>query len=228
MRSLVLMSVAGIAGGVSAGELGDVGLLFQNGELVTALADDVDESFSNIGERVFGSELSFDGTNWVGDDPGFFTNNDTSRPNADGGIAVGSGITYETVAALQVWDGSSFVSTGSQLAQIQGLDTILTPGSDSTVAGYNYTYGGGAFDEHPDYAILGGSGIYLWQIEFLLSDPSGNFLDRSETLFLVFDAGVGDPSFDEALEYAEDVLVPTPGAAAVLGLGGLMATRRRR
>ena len=229
MRTLVLLSVAGVAGGVSAGELGDVGLLFQNGQLITALGDDVDESFSDIGERVFGAEMSFDGANWSGDDPGFFTNDDTSRPNADGGIAVGSNIAYETVAALRQWDGSTFTTTSAQLAQIQGLDTILTPTTDSIVGGYDYDYAGGAFDEHPDYAIVGGdAGIYLWQIDFILSDASGNELDRSDTAFLVFNAGIDDPTFDLALEYVENVIVPAPGAFGALAFGGLLAARRRR
>ncbi len=217
---VVLASVAGIA---SAGELGDVGLVLQNGQLITGLADDVAGTIDDLGERVFAGELTFDNLSGfaVGDDPGFFT-------NSGAGIAVGSTIRYDTVAALRQWTGFGFGGTIASLLQIQGLSTIVTPTVDEVVAGYGYTYNGGDFDEHPDYALDGSNGIYLWQVEFELLDPTGNLVDRTDTIYIVFNYGLSDTELDLAIEYVETNIIPAPGAAALLGLGGLAAARRRR
>jgi len=229
MKTIALISVVGFAGSAFAGELGDVGFVLENGQLNTVVADDVDENWDPTPERVFGAEMAFDGTNFLADEPGFFINDDDTRPNADSNIEVGSTLRYNTVAAVQEWDGSAFVASNAQIAQIQGLDTIFTPTTDSVVAGFDYIYGGGAFDEHPDFGLVnGGAGLYLLQLQFFLDDASGNALDATDTIFLVFNAGLDDTIFDEGIEYVEDVLVPTPGAAGVLAMGGLLATRRRR
>lgn len=228
MRSTIVTVVAASAGLAFAHGEGDVGFIVSGGQLVSVVADDVSEDWDPTPERVFAGEMSFDGLNWVGDEPGFFMNDDDSRPNADSNVGVGSTLGYTTLGALLEWDGSGFVSTTARLAQISGLNTILTPTDGSTVAGYEYGYNGGAFDEHPDYGIVGGgAGVYLWLVEFYLEGPSGNLIDTADSVAIVFNAGVDDGIHDEALEAAEGI-VPTPGAAGVLALGGLLATRRRR
>jgi len=222
---VALGAAAGLAFG--HGE-GDVGFVLTNGVLETVVADDVAENWEPGLERVYAGEMTFDGLNFVGDEPGFFMNDDDSRPNADSNVAVGSVLGYNTVGALQVWDGSDFVSTSAQLAQINGLDTVLTPTDNSTVAGFEFGYTGGAFDEHPDYGLVnGGAGAYLWLVDFYLNDASGNLLAEAETIAIVFNAGVSEEIHEEALEAAEGI-VPAPGAMGLLALGGLAAARRRR
>jgi hypothetical protein len=208
---------------------GDVGLLVQNGRIVTAVANDETGEFADIGERVFGAEIDFV-TN-LGDEPGFFTTDGPTLPAGYSTFTPGSTITYRTNGALQEWNGSEFVSTANRLRQIvvPGVLEILTPTDGSTVDGFEYAYAGGEFDEHPDYALQDGSeaGIFLWNITFGAVDSAGNALGDSESLFIVFNFGLSEAEHEAALEYAESI-VPAPGVLAPLAFAGVLATRRRR
>lgn len=208
---------------------GDIGLLLIDGQIVTAVADDVTGGFDDIGERVFGAEMLDTGASIFGDEPGFFT---TDGPtNTFGAFSAGTTIGYNTIAALRVWDGSDFDQIATpRLGQDAFGNVIETPDTDQVVAGHSFLYSGGEFDEHPDYLLLGDTapGIYLWQIEFFANDGSGGLIDESETIFVVFNFDVDDDEHDRSIEWVVVNLVPTPGSLGVLAFGALAASRRRR
>ena len=53
-------------------------------------------------------------------------------------------------------------------------------------------------------------------------------LVTGEVFYAVFNLGLAEADHGAAVAWVESNLVPSPGAAAVLGLAGLMARRRRR
>ncbi len=211
-----------------AGE-GDIGLLVQNGRIVTSVADDETSEFEEIGERVFGGDIDFVAN--LGDGPGFFTTDGPTLPAGFLSFMPGSTITYRTNGALRAWNGAEFVSTANQLRQIvvPGVLEILTPTDGSSVDGFEYTYAGGDFDEHPDYALADGSaaGIFLWDITFSATDAGGNAYGDSANVFVVFNFGLSEAEHDAAIAYAKTI-IPAPGAGASLAVAGLLASRRRR
>jgi hypothetical protein len=220
-----LGALAGVAHG--HGE-GDIGLLWDGFNIITAVADDESGAFTEIGEFVFAAELEDLGGGFVGSDgPGFFT---TDGPtNTIGAFDAGTVLSYDTLSALRVWNGSDFSQVATpQLAQDYGGNTILTPMADALTPGFDFTYGGGDFDEHPDYSLVNpAAGIYLWEIRFSATAPTGEPLDTTGSLYVVFNYDVDDSIHDEAIEWVEKNL-PAPSGLALLGLGGAFATRRRR
>lgn len=227
-------STAALAGG----EFGDVGLLIENGQLTTAIGDDEANTFSDVGFRVFGAELvpNLEGTGLVGaDDPGYLILDGTQgNSSTNSNIANGATVTKTVTTSLRAWTGADFSGTTTNVMEFDYLgNSTSTPGSDSNVDVFSANYLGGAFDEHPEYFLIGASdpgspeaGIFLYEAFFTVTDGSGSF--STETLFFVFSNGADDLEFEEAFEYAENVLVPAPGAAALLAGAGLLAARRRR
>ena len=223
-----LLAVASVPAAALAGG-SDIGLLVQDGRIVTAVADDENGAFEELGERVFGADIDFV-TN-LGDEPGFFTTDGPTVPAGFSSFTPGSTITYRTNGALQAWNGAEFVATTNRLRQIvvPNVLEILTPSDGSTVDGFEYTYAGGEFDEHPDYAMENGAeaGIYLWNITFSATDGAGNAYGDSESVFVVFNFGLSEAEHEAAIAYAESI-VPAPGVLAPLAFAGTLATRRRR
>lgn len=229
MNRIAILTVAAATAPVLAHGEGDVGLLVQNGKIVTAVANDETGVFEDIGERVFGAELDF--VSNLGDEPGFFTTDGATLPVGFQTFAVGSTVSYRTHGSLQAWNGSEFVSTSNQLRQIliPNVVEILTSTDGSDVDGFEYDYNGGEFDEHPDYALADGSqtGIFLWNISFGAVGPDGSVLSRSDTISIVFNFGESEEEHEAALEFAESI-IPAPGVVAPLAFAGVLATRRRR
>lgn len=208
---------------------GDIGLLLDGGRIVTAVADDETGSFDEIGERVFGGEIDF--VSNVGDGPGFFTTDGPTLPAGFSAFDAGTTISYQTNGAIQSWNGSGFVATGNRLRQIliPNVVEIVSPTDGSTVDGFEYTYNGGDFDEHPDYAMADAStaGIFLWKIQFSAIDASGSLIASSDEAWVVFNFGLSEDEHEAALEFAEGA-IPTPMTLAPLAGLGLAAARRRR
>lgn len=217
--------IPAIATGVaSAHGEGDVGLLLDGSTITTVLAsDEAGDTADAFGasQRVFEGE--FDNSGFA-DGPGTYT-------NSFGGFSAGTFIGYNNVGPLLAWDGTSFVSTTNALDQIVGPIVRTTPGTDTTTEGFRFQYLGGEYDEHPDLQLTdaGLTGVYLWSVEFFLSDAStgGSTLASSETVYLVLNYGMDEDVHEAAIEYAEG-LVPAPAGCAVLALGGLAGIRRRR
>lgn len=66
-------------------------------------------------------------------------------------------------------------------------------------------------------------GIYLLEVRFGMS----GFV-TSAPAWIVFNYGLDEEEHGLAVEWVEENLVPAPGVPALLGLGGLVAGRRRR
>ena len=230
-RSILTLTIAATipASLASAHGEGDVGLLLDGGRIITAVANDETAEFSDIGERVFAGEIDF--VSNVGDEPGFFTTDGPTLPSGFSAFAAGTSISYSTNGAIQSWNGSGFEATSNQLRQILIPTTveILSPTDGSTVDGFEYTYGGGEFDEHPDYAMADPSaaGIFLWKIQFEARDSSGSLIAESDEAWIVFNFGLSEEEHEAALEFAEGA-IPTPMTLAPLAGLGLAAARRRR
>lgn len=230
MHRLTIVSFIASAGSLAfAHGEGDVGLLLDGNTIVTAVADDLDGTFDDVGERVFGAELDF--VSNLGAAPGFFTTDGPTLPGGFSPFAAGTTITYQTNGAVTAWNGAGFESTSNRLRQIQipGVVEILSPVDDAVVDGFEYTYSGGDFDEHPDYAMTDETldGVYLWKISFSALDGSGGLLASSDEAWVVFNFGVDDAIHDEALEWAE-ANIPAPGGLAALAVVGLAGAARRR
>lgn len=223
---------------LAGGELGDVGLVIDNGQLITAIGDDDANTFEDFGFRVFGAELqdNWEGTGLVGiDDPGYLILDGTqANSSTNSNIANLSVVDKTVTTSLRAWTGADFSGSTTNTMEFDYLGgTTSTPGADSNVDIFSAVYNGGAFDEHPEYFLIGDgvagspeSGVFLYEAFFTVTDSSGSL--STDTLFFVFAYNASDADFDAAFEYAEDVLVPAPGALAILAGTGLLAARRRR
>ncbi|MEL6741443.1 MAG: hypothetical protein AAFP26_12375, partial [Planctomycetota bacterium] len=97
---------------LAGGELGDVGLIIDNGQLITAIGDDEANTFDDIGFRVFGGELqdNWEGTGLVGiDDPGYLILDGTqANSSTNSNIANGASVSVTVTSALRQWTGADF------------------------------------------------------------------------------------------------------------------------
>ena len=210
------------------GEEGDFGLLNINGVLTPAIINDETGEITSIGNRVLGTEFQqlIPGTVAI-DEPGFFF--------AEGEFASGAILTYTHRGPIRRWTGTDFSGLASDvntdIGFTDGSTTEFAPSSGTAASLFEYSYNGiGDFDEHPDYLLTGdqAEGIYLWEFELVMSNDPSLSTATTAPLFLVFNFGIDDAIFDEALDYTADVLVPAPGAVAAFGLVTLAGVRRRR
>ncbi|MEN0021374.1 MAG: hypothetical protein AAF747_10880 [Planctomycetota bacterium] len=234
--AFALVSTAALTASAVAGGDGDVGFRFLDGSVITTIA--LDDQFDTEAafpegfevERVFG--VDFDSTGAV-DEPGFYINSFSRIP----GLRDLS-LTY-TQQPLRVFDGTDFVATDHTLTQINGIPGVneISSPTTGTSGGWVFpisvpTSGPFEFDNHPDFQLDNGSdalvaGAYLWEIEFNFIDASDNVVFSTDSVGLVFNFGLSEEDHDEAIEAAE-AIIPTPGAAAVLAMAGIGASRRRR
>lgn len=120
---------------------------------------------------------------------------------SDGGVINGAFFTQAAARTGPLWTGGT-----NSLSGVIGLGGFGGGGSAGATAGG----GGGGYSGGGGGSFGGGGG-------------GGSYLDSSSILAL--DAFSGVRTGDGLVTIT---LVPTPGAAAVLGLGGLIAARRRR
>ncbi len=224
MKTVIPAVVLSVFAGAAVAGGGDFGLVIVDGRVVTGVGDHDDQTISELGERVFAADMSLAGPNWFADEPGIFIQAN-SMPD-------GVGIGFVVEAALRRWDGIGAVDFSSVPAQTMSIEfgpqSVSTALSDGDVFGFPIAYDAntpGGFDEHWDFLLdaSAGTGIYLLQLRFTVD----GFQD-SESVWTVFNAGLDEAAHDAAIDYVENVIVPAPGALAVLGLGGLVAARRRR
>lgn len=239
--TFVAMVLAGAAAPAMAdGDGGDVGfILADDGVITVAAADDEGDSaaaFVNGETEQFVFVTDMDSTGFA-DEPGFYINSFSNLPNTDTLF-----LSYTQEAPLLVYDAvsDSYVATDVQLGQINipGIIANVTPETGSA-PGLGYLINidptvGGEFDQHPDLQLLVDGapsgfdpGVYLWQISFQFLDGIGGpeqFSTETVGILFVFEA----EDLEEAAEAAAEAFIPTPGAAAVLAVGGVLATRRRR
>lgn len=229
--ALALPSLA-FAGGVP--HVGDVGVAFQNGRIVTSLVEEEEELRGGLGlpQRVFDSDL---GTVEFGpfgnDEPGYTSNI----------LPAGARLGFNIRTELKKWNGSTF---DGSIAETMQLGSFLgTPGeitrdtASGFVAGFEFVQadGVGFIDEHLSHVLRGpntgsgfadpSDGVYLLELE-LFTDVAG--IANSEPYWIVFNLNQDQSVQDAAIIYVEQVLVPAPGAVALLGGVALLGARRRR
>lgn len=217
----ILTAMAGLAG-VASGHVGDVGVALLNNRLVTGIVDDSSGSQVVVpGVRVFGAEMGLTVPGF-GEDPGFFASNGT--------LAVGSGLGFNIMGAVRKWDSGmgTFVAASEtfRLERPDGTVFVDSPLTNTFTAGWAFTVGAGDFDDHPNYYVQNrvDAGIYLLELN-LYSTVST--IANSDSFWLVINDGADEADHEAAIEYTENVIVPTPASAGV-ALMGLLALRRRR
>lgn len=215
--------LAGVTGAALAGG-GDFGLVIVDGRVVTGVGDHDDQVITDLGERVFAADMSLVGSNWFADEPGIFIE-DNSMPD-------GVGVGFVLEAALRRWDGTGSVDFSAIPSQSMilefGPQSVSTALTDGDVTGFSIAYDAtnpSGFDEHWDFLLdsAAGEGIYLLQFRFTVD----GFAD-SLSVWTVLNAGLSEAQHEAAIKYVETVIVPAPGALALLGVGVLAAGRRRR
>ena len=202
---------------------GDYGLAIDGGQVAVGIGDHDAGTISDFGERVFGADMFISGSNWFADEPGIFIEEASLPDNTQ--------VSFTLTSQLLYWDGTGSVSfsNASHVMNLGFGPASVSTGPDGTpIAGFSLNYDAnfaGGFDEHFDYTIDGSAaaGIYLLQNTFSLSGAAD-----SDVIFTVFNAGLSEDIHDEAIDYVENVLVPAPAGLALLSIGGLAATRRRR
>lgn len=224
MKTVLSAMVLGVSAGAALADGGDFGLVIIDGRVVTGIGDHDAQAVTDLGERVFAADMFASGPLWAADEPGIFIQAN-SMPD-------GVGVGFVLEAALRRWDGNGAVDFSAIPTQTMAIEfgpqSVSTALSDGDVLGFPITYDATnpeGFDEHWDFLLdsSAGAGIYLLQLRFTVD----GFHD-SESVWTVFNAGLDETAHDAAIEYVENVIVPAPGALALLGLGGLAATRRRR
>ena len=223
-HSAIGIAALGLACGAAVAHEGDYGLLVQGGQVVTGIGNHDTGVISEIGERVFGSELAVNGGFWEAEEPGVFIPEASLPDNTE--------VSFTIEAALRYWDGVgpvNFDIVPTETMTIEfGPASVSTPASDTDVAGFGINYDAdavGGFDEHFDFLLDGSAsaGVYVLQMRFSLS----GYADSAST-WTVFNAGLDEELHDAAIDYVEASYVPAPSGIAALGIAGVFASRRRR
>lgn len=218
---------AGVAGvGVAGADGLDVLLLpdFVNGVVTTGSFNDDTGMVVSTNERVFAGDFGeADPMNPnFADDPGF---------RALPGDFDNSYWSFNVIDTVFVWNGTDFsaVSPYGMTINFGPSPDVNTPAAPGGFApGFQIPVGTGGFDDHLNIfldAPMDGSadGIYLLTLEVFAEG-----LDPSDPIWFVMNRGLSELEHDAAIDWVTANLVPAPGAAALLGLAGLTALRRRR
>ena len=220
---LTAIMITSVCASLALADGGDYGLTIIDGAVAVGIGDHNAGSISGFGERVFAADMFISGPNWYADEPGIFIEEASLPDNTQ--------VSFTLTQSLLYCDGTGPVSFSQAVNAMTlgfGPASATTTMDNSPVAGFSINYDAdaiGGFDEHYDYTIDGSAptGIYLLANTFSLSGAAD-----SDVIFTVFNAGLDEATHDLAIEYAETVLVPTPGAAGLLALAGLGAMSRRR
>lgn len=216
-------------------QAGDVGPIVQGGRLVTLGFDDEASVFAGP-QRVFFGELFLDEGVIIGDEPGFGSPADIFADGTVIDVVLRSGVSF--------FGGTGPISFGTTNTTVRlfndtGLGFIdapafapLDPDANDPARTVSINFGSGINDTHLPIQLLdstGGisgvqEGFYL--LEF---DLRSSFAESSLPAFFVFQFGSFDESTIQSVgAFVESNFVPAPSAAALIGLGGLLAARRRR
>lgn len=189
-------------------------------------------------DRVFVSTL--DGT----------TPSDSPGTNSVGGTFDTPGdIGFNFLHELRIWDNPQ---DGFRPTDGETLTMRFGPLSATTGTGFVPGWATAVRDEnshpdnpnqwgrhhiHPEYELNAASGqpdpadgVYLVELEWFYEAGSGNptSYDNSDPFWIVFGYNATLSEIEAAETYVREVIVPAPGAAGLLALGGLVALRRRR
>lgn len=135
-----------------------------------------------------------------------------------------------TFTVLPLIDDNSLIADRARIRFVHLSPNA--PAVDITTAAGDILFGDVTFTENAGYIAVPG-GIYDLQVRLagtstvVLNVPGLSV--NNNTVYSVFAMGLVGGTGDQALQAVPVVdAIPTPGALALLGLGGLLATRRRR
>jgi hypothetical protein len=161
-------------------------------------------------------------------------------------FADGSLLRFNIIDEAKIWNGSGFVSTTPEELQVSRAAAIFANTSDVfPVAGFDLiTVNNATAGQHRElrYTVLGDGtsaqavsddGVYLLKLELVSTTSTGapTGLAPSLPFWMTLNKNVDPGTSAAAHTYVQTVLVPEPGAAAMLcGLGVLarLSNRRRR
>lgn len=207
IATLTTAASAGIAPAVL-----DVYLSAVDGHVVTSGFSDETKTVVAPGQRVFASVL--------GEDPKFPFSGD--EPGIRGDLDDLT-VSFTLQSGLWRWNGAGFDATGGALLMEYGGSVV-----DSLTGGSIDYFSNAETHIHPGYTLAGPDGadpsvgIYLAAF-----NASATGLRTSETFWMVFNLGESDGEHAAAMAWAQDNLVPAPGALALLGLVPVMGRRAR-
>lgn len=224
MRMYVPASLLIVACGAAAhAHEADIGLRVENGVITTWEAEHSPLNFIKP-ERVFTGDLDLHLGVVEGDEPGFIV--EGVSPLA------GHRLGFNIRAAARVWDivGQNFLAISPDSITIERslIGSITTPAADPTspIPGLSFVVPAGGADFHYDFILNGTTaGLYLLELEKWTEAPG---VGNSEPFWIILNYDMPGAQQTAAVNWVNQYLVPAPGSLAMLALGALAATRRRR
>ncbi len=219
-KTTVLAMTAGVMGAMAAPAFavipeGDVFLSLQSGQLSTGLISE-DGTQITPGVRVFFAEFGVDAPN-VTDEPGV-----QSLP---GGLGSAASFRFDILKAVRKWNGVSFSTIAAEtLTADLGPLSVTSPASDTFTSGFSIPLSASGSHEHPDWTLNApaSNGVYLLEVQWSL-----NTGETSPFTWMLWSQNADEATNEAAYDWAL-ANVPTPGAAGLLAIAGLVAARRRR
>lgn len=195
-----------------------------NGVIQTGAFDDDTESVVSMNERVFPAEFgeADPAQPYFADEPGF-----RALPGDFDGGEWG----FNLLDAAREWNGANFdtISPFSMSIDFGPSPTITSPpNADEFVPGFTIPVPAGGFDDHLniflDVGASSPTGVYLLTLEVFATG-----FGASDPIFFVMNAGADEAAHEAAEDFVRNVIVPSPGPAALalLSIGGLAGRRRR-
>lgn len=219
MKNLVfgVLGLSLVAAAPALGD-GDIWLYSQNGQLKTGVIEEFPGLVRSEGVRVFHADLGVDVDNAI-DEPGLRV--------LENGLDPAGQLSFTVNRALRAWDGSNFDALAAFTMTV-GFESLsaTTPAGDTPTAGFAVSLDpDGDLHDHYDFLLNAPTrvqGIWLLDVTFHFTG-----LASSEPVWILFSQDVSAEGVEIAEEWAA-ANIPTPGALALLGLGGMLAARRRR
>lgn len=140
-----------------------------------------------------------------------------------------SGVGVEGTTPVMVGSISSMTAvTAIEFDNLVSVDTSPSWGSEVQIQidgpnGFSFSAGGGDVAADLTFGWGNSSGTWTFTGSAAVSGDAGTY---NVSVFQSFDDFSPDP--DSVFQSGTITLIPTPGSAAILGLGGLAAVRRRR
>ena len=194
---------------------GDVFLSLEGGQLRTGLISE-DGTEITPGIRVFFAEFGIDVPN-ITDEPGV--------QSLAAGLGAATSFRFDILKSVRKWNGTDFntLATETLMADLGPL-SVTSPATDTFTAGFDIALDPTGSHQHPDWTLNApaSSGVYLLEVQWELSTG-----EVSPFTWMLWSQNETEAVNQAAYDWAT-TSVPTPGAAGLLAISGLLAARRRR
>jgi hypothetical protein len=198
-RHILTGAAAAIQAGAAMAQLheGDIAVRVDAGAIQTGNIDP-DTGETNWGVRVFLGTF------------GEFANftNDPGLDSPNGAFPPGTGIGFDILTALRVWNGETFEDIPVERIEIRKGELVAgTPVADEVVPGFviGEANAGGKFHHHHGYTLLDPAGDAIYLLELLLWSDDQN-IGPSLPIFIVFNQNRPQDEHDDAAEWVNDHL----------------------